>query len=106
MAELNKEKLLKTDFMNRFLNFVERFDLACNKNTLSFVQKWIKEEEYDYIKCFLFTSSIETMLPFSLHEFAKMKPEEFVALQNFYTKVSGVLHEKQELYEEFLTYYE
>ena len=100
MAELNKEKLLKTDFTIRFLDFIRRFDSVCKKDTFYVVQKWIKEEEYEYIKFFLFTSPIETMLPFSLHEFAKLSLEEFIDLHNFYVKVSDILKEKEALYKE------
>ena len=106
MAELNKEKLLNTDFIDRFLSFIKKFDDVCSKNTLSFVQKWIDEEEYDYIKSFLFITSIETMLPITIHEFTTMTPEKLLSFQNFYIKLSDLLNEKQALYEELNSFYE
>lgn len=106
MAELNKEKLLSTDFIDRLIGFVEKFDAISRKNTLSFVYEWLDKEDYDYIKYFLLISSVETMLPFSLHEFAMMTPEKLIAFQEFYSKVSTLLNEKQALYEEFNSFYE
>lgn len=106
MAELNKEKLLNTDFIDRFLCFIKKFDNVCRKNTLSFVQKWIDEEEYDYIKSFLLITSIETVIPITMHEFATMVPEKILAFQNFCSSVSALLNEKQTLYEEFNSFYE
>lgn len=58
MKKLNKEKLLSSNFISRFLNLVQRFDEECNKDTTALAKSWIKDEEYDYIKYFLFTTPI------------------------------------------------
>ena len=69
-------------------------------------KSWIKDEEYEYIKYFLFTTPIEIMFPFSLHKFAQMSTEEIIKLHHLSSKLSSILNEKQALYEELISYYE
>lgn len=105
---LNVEKLLKSDFIDRFLGFVEAYDTVLNKNVFSSVEKWLEcgKEDYDCIKYFLMTLAPEYKLPFRIEEFIFMSPEELAKEQEKCAKICALLNEKRALYEEFLTFYE
>lgn len=109
MKNLNVKKLLKSDFIDRFLDFVEAYDEVFDKNVFdTVVDKWLDygKEEYDCIKYFLMTSRSEYSLPFSIEDFINMTLNDFVTCQEKCAKICALLDEKRALYEEFITFYE
>lgn len=107
--KLNIKKLLKSDFIDRFLDFVEAYDEAFDKNVFdTVVDKWLDygKEEYDCIKYFLATSPLEYSLPFSIEDFVNMTLDDFVLYQEKCAKICALLDEKKALYEEINTFYE
>ena len=78
MAKLNLEKLLKTDFIDRFLGFLEKYDEVRDTYIYHRAQKWINEKNFDSIRYFLNTTPIETSLPISLNQFVSMNYEDVV----------------------------
>lgn len=107
--KLNEKKLSKSDFINRFLNFLVDYDKVFNKNVFdTVVHEWLDygKEDYDCIKYFLLTSSQEYSLPFRMEDFINMTLDDFVAYQEKCAKICALLDEKRALYEEFNTFYE
>lgn len=107
--KLNVEKLLESDFIDRFLGFVEAYDEIFDKNVFdTVVDKCLDygKEEYDYIKYFLMTSYSEYSLPFRMENFINMTLDDFATCQEKYAKICALLDEKRALYEEFNTFYE
>lgn len=107
--KLNEEKLLESDFIDRFLGFVEAYDKAFNTNVFDSVSKWLSygNEEYDYIKYFLMTSHSDYSIPFTIEEFICINSKQLlVGYQKKCTKICALLDEKRALYEEFNTFYE
>lgn len=108
IKRLNVERLLESDFIDRFLGFVEVYDKVSGKNVFDSVTKWLSygNEEYDYIKYFLNTSCFEYSLPFSIDDFISMSLDEIIEYQKKCAKIREILDEKRALYEEFSTFYE
>ncbi len=107
--KLNVEKLLESDFIDRFLGFVEAYDELFDNNVFdTCVTKWLEysHEEYDCIKYFLHTSSSEYSFPFSINDFSFMSLSEIISSYEKCTKICALLDEKRALYEEFNTFYE
>ena len=106
--KLNVEKLLESDFIDRFLGFVEAYEEVFNRNVFNTVTKWLEygHEEYDNIKYFLHTSSSEYSFPFTINDFTFMSFGEIIQSYEKCTKICAVLDEKRALYEEFNTFYE
>lgn len=108
IKRLNVERLLESDFIDRFFGFAEVYDKVFGKNVFDSVTKWLSygKEEYDYIKYFLNTSCFEYSLPFSVDDFISMSSDEIIEYQKKCAKIREILDEKRALYEEFSTFYE
>lgn len=108
MAILNEGKLLESDFIDRFLGFVEAYEEVRGINLIDTVEEWLSynKKEYDNIKYFLQTSSTEYNLPFTIQDFISMSSNELIAYQEKCTKISALLDEKRALYQEFILFYE
>lgn len=107
--KLNKQKLSKSDFICRFLDFTVTYDVVFNKDVFDTATKeWLKydNEDYECVKYFLMTSSQEYSLPFSMEDFINMTLDDFVAYQEKCSIICALLDEKRALYEEFNTFYE
>lgn len=107
--KLNVEKLLETDFIDRFFGFVEAYDEVFNRNVFDTgVAKWLSyhNEDYDCIKYFLHTSSSEYSFPFSINDFTFMSIDEIIKSYEKCTRMCALLDEKRALYQEFNTFYE
>lgn len=103
---LNTKKLLKSSFIDRFIGFIEAFDEFRDTNILESVMENIDNKDYSYIRHFLYVSSLEYIVPFSIHQFISLSKDELVELQDICVKISAFLDEKNALYQELLTFYE
>lgn len=101
---LNTEKILNSDFIDRLIGFAEDYDSLRHSNCLEEIQKWLKDENYSYIRYFL--APDESIFTFSIYEFISLNANTFVYWQEFYTKLAILLDEKRALYEEFISFYE
>lgn len=106
--KLNVEKLLESDFMDRFLGFVEAYDEVFNNNVFDSVEKWLEygKENYDCIRYFLMTSRSDYSIPFTIEEFICMNSKQIIDYQKKCAEICVLLDEKRALYEEFNTFYE
>ncbi len=104
--KLNVERLLESDFIDRFLGFIEEYESVCGINLFDTVSDWLSEEEYDYIKYFLNTTVSEYHLPFDIRDFIYMDYDKFIDYQEKCIKISALLDEKKSLYQEFNSFYE
>lgn len=107
--KLNVEKLLASDFIDRFLGFAEAYDKEFNNDVFdTATKKWLKsgEEEYEYIKFFLNVTAIDYRVPITIYEFVAMTPDEHNAFQKKCERICALLDEKRALYQEFNTFYE
>lgn len=103
---LNTQKLLNSDFIDRFVGFVEKYDEVRETNNLISVKKWIDNGDYSYIKYFLHLSPMESMVHLSIYELLNLSVDDFNNLQDSCSKLAILLDEQRALYEEFLTFYE
>ena len=106
MQNLNYEKLLNSNFIDRFLGFVEKTDIVHNTYLYKSAQKWLDENDFDSIKYFLDTNASESTITFSLHQFTCMNYTEFVYFQNVYSEIATLIDEKKSLYQELISFYE
>lgn len=83
MENLNVEKLSKSGFINRLLDFVKDYEKARNVKYYDDVVDWFIDQKYTYIKSFL--SSV---------------PNENIG------EKQSLLDRKKALYEEFISFYE
>lgn len=83
MKNLNVEKLSKSGFSNRVLDFVKEYEKARNIKLYDTVADWFIEEKYECIKAFLIS-----------------KPRRYFAGMN------TLLNKKDNLYKEFMSFYE
>ena len=103
---LNKQKLLNSDFIDRFFGFIEEYDNIRKTDSLNSVTKWIDNEDYSYIRHFLHLSPKESMVQLSVYEFIYLTTSDFLELQNSYSKLAALFDEQKSLYQEFLSFYE
>lgn len=106
MAKLNVEKILNTDFTDRFLGFVEKYESIRSIQLLSTAKKWVENEDFDSIKYFLHVTPVECYIPCTMHEFIFMDISYFEVFQNICTEISALLDEKKYLYHELTSFYE
>lgn len=107
--KLNVDKLLETDFIDRFLGFVEAYDEVFNRDVFNTgVAQWLEynNEDYDCIGYFLYTSFSEYAFPFNINDFTFMSLSEITQCYEKCTKICALLDEKRALYQEFNTFYE
>lgn len=87
---LNIERLLESDIIDRFLGFVKDYNKVFNKNVFDSVENWLAyhKEEYDNIKYFLMTSPQQYALPFRIEDFINMTLDDSALYQEKCTKAS------------------
>lgn len=106
MKNLNVKKLLKTDFIERFLGFVEKYETVRDVNLFETAYKWISTMDFDCVKSFLHTIPVEYSLPFTITDFVYMSYDDFLQFQGKSTEILALLDEKKSLYQELLSFYE
>lgn len=104
--QLNVEKLLESDFLDRFFAFAEKYDNLLDSSVLETSKTWIKQNDYELIRYFLNCNSQEYSLPFTLREFISMNYNEFRKSQIFASDLYTILEEKKKLYQELNSFYE
>lgn len=83
MGNLNYEKLYKSDFTDRLLDFVKEYEKARNITLYDDVVDWIIEEKIDCIKSFLSSQPV-----------------------GYFEGINTLLNKKRALYDEFISFYE
>ena len=102
---INKEKLLQSDFLDRFLGFMESYSKYWSSYAIFLAKDWVDLEYYDEILSFL-RNEKELKVPFTMQYFLYMSIYDFECWQNRFSDMCSLLDEKKALYEEFLTFYE
>ena len=103
---LNEEKLLNSDFLDRFIGFAQRYEQIIGNPLVSSVQNWIFKKEFDSIGYYLDCSSCDHLLPFTAEQFITMEPGDLLFWQDFITKKCAVLDERKALRQVFFAFYE
>ena len=105
--KLNIQRLLESGFIDRFNEFIKRYEEAFRKNKITEIaEDWIKKGDYDYIGHFLRSAYFERSLPFSAEAFIKMDFLTIKDMQYITSQRIDIAKEKEELYREFLNFYE
>lgn len=96
MKHLNYERLSKSGFTNRLLDFVKEYEKARNITLYDDVVDWIVEEKTDCIKAFLSSPQKKSFKVIN------------ILLYKINTLINRVnlINRKRELYQEFLSFYE
>ena len=96
----------KSDFLERFSSFVERYETFRNvTENCAHIQSWIKDKNYEYIMSYLSPSPTDDSVPFTLTEFAKMDDMQRSAWHEYCLQLKHLLDEKYSLYETLNRYY-
>lgn len=108
LKKLNKEKILETDFIDRFLGFVERYDDIYDTNHSIDMEGHIASQNFYSIHKFIKPKISDSInfAPFSIKQFLSMSIEEIIHFQEYFSKIYSLIDEKKALYEEFLSFYE
>lgn len=103
--KFKEEVFLNSDFSSRLLAFLQEYDCVRNIETVSLVETWLHQKAYESILYFLHPSAVEWSIPFSMHTFISMSPQELVFWQEYCIKLSALLDEKKLLYQEFQKFF-
>lgn len=105
MKNLNVEKLSESGFTDRFLDFVKEYEKARNIKLYDTVVDWFIEKKYEYIKTFLsskpkrYFSGMNTFIN-------KIKCFFSYKYRRNFTRMNTLLNKKDNLYKEFMSFYE
>ena len=107
-GKLNAQKLSKSDFIDRFLGFVESYDKMYGSHFLAIVSDWFLKKKYDNIWYLFNTSSsyFSYSLPFTMHEFIFMEPAQIAMYKEICMKICTLQDEEKALFQEFKLFYE
>lgn len=106
-GKLNVQKLLESDFINRYLGFVESYDKIHGTHFFDIVSEWFEKKEYANI-CYLFSIPLYPSypLPFTMQEFIFMDPAKIAIYKEMCMKICALKDEKKALFQEFNSFYE
>ncbi len=105
MENLNVEKLVNSDFLDRLLGFVEKYSEVFNTNVVPACYGWIERQDFEAISYFLRSTVLDFRLPFSLHDFISMNTSTFMYFHERITQICTLWDERAALYEEFNSFY-
>lgn len=98
--------LNKSDFSNRFLDFVKRYENFRNVAHNSIFSSWVEENNYDYIRSYLSASLTDDSVPFTLTDFVSMSGNQIAFWHDYCLELKYLLDEKKALYENLNQYYQ
>lgn len=98
--------LNKSDFSNRFLDFVKRYEKFRNVEHNSTCSSWVEEHNYDYIRSYLHPSLTDESVPFTLTDFSSMSETQMAFWHDYCLELKYLLNEKKSLYENLNQYYQ
>ena len=98
--------LNKSDFLERFSNFVERYETFRNlSQNYAHINSWIKDKNYECIMSYLSLSPTDDSVPFTLTDFVKMNDLQMEVWHDYCLELKHLLDEKDLLYRTLDRYY-
>jgi len=105
-SETTTAILDKSDFLERFSNFVERYETFRNvTQNYAHINSWIKDKNYVYIMSYLSPSPTDNSVPFTLTDFVKMDHLQMEFWHDYCLELKHLLDEKDLLYRTLNRYY-
>ncbi len=95
----------KSDFLSRFLDFMDRYEKFRNVTHNSITDCWVEHHNYEYILHYLKPSPTDESIPFTLTDFVCMSNSEITFWQDYCIKLKYLLDEKKSLYETLKRYH-